>query len=114
MVNSTHGNNFINNGLVTSGFFNPQKDNVVVWDVSHQFTRKHAYKWISPPTDDKSRSSVFLFKAPDGIQAGDVVQSPTFCNTDQDMEDIVRAVMDVIKAMKTGVLANNMVNRACV
>ena len=33
--NSTQGNNFINNGLVTSGFFNPQKENVVVWDVNH-------------------------------------------------------------------------------
>ena len=35
VANSTQGNNFINNGLVTSGFFNPAKDNVVVWDVNH-------------------------------------------------------------------------------
>ena len=66
------------------------------------------------------RSSVFLFKTPDGIQAGDVMQhvyeqhkfaianlkvkgqdllriSPTFCNTAQDVADVVAAVVDVIK-----------------
>ena len=34
-ANSTMGNNFVNNGLVTSGFMDPQKDNIVVWDVNH-------------------------------------------------------------------------------
>ena len=35
VANSTEGNNFINNGLVTSGFFDPQRDNILVWDVNH-------------------------------------------------------------------------------
>lgn len=51
VANSTEGNNFINNGLVTSGFFNPEKDNVVVWDVNHPtnldawFYRKATQGW---------------------------------------------------------------------
>lgn len=34
-ANATQANNCINNGLVASGFFNPARDNVVVWDVNH-------------------------------------------------------------------------------
>jgi len=51
VANSTEGNNFINNGLVSSGFFNPEKDNVVVWDVNHPtnldawFYRKATQGW---------------------------------------------------------------------
>lgn len=100
------------------------------------FNSKKAYKWISTPTtNDKLRSSVFLFRTPDGIKAGDVVKnvyehhqiaianlhvlghdlvriSPTFCNTATDIEDAVRATVDVIKAMKKGKLANNTVSRS--
>ena len=100
------------------------------------FKPEQAYKWISTPTtNDSLRSSVFLFRAPDGIQAGDVVKnvyerhqkaianlhvlghdlvriSPTFCNTPQDVDDVVMAIVDVIAAMKKGALANNTVNRA--
>ena len=96
-----------------------------------EFTPKTAYKWIATPTtNDAFRSSVFLFKTPDGIQAGDVMQhvyeqhkfaianlkvkghdllriSPTFCNTSQDVHDVVAAIIDVIKAMKNNKLANN-------
>jgi selenocysteine lyase/cysteine desulfurase len=99
------------------------------------FNSKKAYKWISTPTtNDKLRSSVFLFRTPDGIKAGDVVKnvyeqhqiaianlyvlghdlvriSPTFCNTAKDVEGAVRATVDVIKAMKKGKLANNTVSR---
>jgi selenocysteine lyase/cysteine desulfurase len=96
-----------------------------------EFTPETAYKWISTPTsNDSLRSSVFLFKAPEGIQAGDVMQnvyrhhkfaianlkvkghdllrvSPTFCNTSQDVNNVVEAVVDVIQAMREGKLANN-------
>jgi selenocysteine lyase/cysteine desulfurase len=96
-----------------------------------EFTPKTAYKWIATPTSyDTFRSSVFLFKTPDGIQAGDVMKhvyeqhkfaianlkvkghdllriSPTFCNTSQDVRDVVKAVIDVIQAMKNKTLANN-------
>ncbi|WP_320171020.1 aminotransferase class V-fold PLP-dependent enzyme [Maridesulfovibrio sp.] len=105
-------------------------------EIYPDFKAKEAYKWISTPTaNDKLRSSVFLFRTPDGIKAGDVVKnvyeqhglaianlhvlghdlvriSPTFCNTAQDVEDAVRATVDVIKAMGKGKLANNTVHRA--
>jgi len=95
------------------------------------FTPETAYKWIATPTsNDALRSSVFLFKCPEGIQAGDVMKnvyekhkfaianlkvkghdllrvSPTFCNTSQDVGDVVEAVVDVILAMKNKQLANN-------
>jgi len=95
------------------------------------FTPKTAYKWISTPTtNDALRSSVFLFKCPDGLQAGDVMKhvyeqhkfaianlkvkghdllriSPTFCNTSGDVNDVVEAVVDVVKAMRAKKLANN-------
>ncbi len=95
------------------------------------FTPQTAYKWISTPTtNDKLRSSVFLFKTPEGIQAGDVMKhvyeqhgfaianlkvkghdllriSPTFCNTAGDVNDVVEAVVDVIQAMRNKKLANN-------
>lgn len=100
------------------------------------FTPKTAYKWISTPTtNDKLRSSVFLFKCPDGIQAGDVMKhtyeqhgfaianlkvkghdllriSPTFFNTPGEVNDVVEAVVDVIGAMRTKKLANNTHMRA--
>jgi selenocysteine lyase/cysteine desulfurase len=96
-----------------------------------EFTPKTAYKWIATPTtNDKFRSSVFLFKTPDGIQAGDVMKnvyekhkfaianlkvkghdllriSPTFCNSSQDIRDVVDAIIDVIKGMQDKKLANN-------
>jgi len=95
------------------------------------FTPKEAYKWIATPTSsDKLRSSVFLFKTPDGIQAGDVMKhvyeqhqfaianlkvkgtnllriSPTFCNTAGDVNNVVEAIVDVIQAMRHKKLANN-------
>lgn len=95
------------------------------------FTPKTAYKWISTPTtNDALRSSVFLFKCPEGLQAGDVMKhvyeqhrfaianlkvkghdllriSPTFCNTSGDVNDVVEAVVDVVKAMRSKKLANN-------
>ncbi|WP_319778763.1 aminotransferase class V-fold PLP-dependent enzyme [Maridesulfovibrio sp.] len=105
-------------------------------DIYPDFKTKYAYKWISTPTNnDNLRSSVFLFKTPDKIKAGDVVKnvyeqhqiaianlhvlghdlvriSPTFCNTAADVEDAVGATVDVIKAMIQGKLANNTVNRS--
>lgn len=105
-------------------------------EIYPDFKSKEAYRWISTPTtNDRLRSSVFLFRTPDGIRAGDVVKnvyeqhsiaianlhvlghdlvriSPTFCNTVQDVEDAVRATVDVIKAMGRGKLANNTVTRA--
>lgn len=104
--------------------------------ISSDVTAKQAYKWISTPTsNDAVRSSVFLFRVPDGVSAGDVVKnvyekhqmaianlrvlghdlvriSPTFCNTKGDVEDVVRATVDVIREMKSGKLANNTVGRA--
>jgi hypothetical protein len=95
-----------------------------------EFTAKKAYKWIATPTtNDKFRSSVFLFKVPDGIEAGDVMQnvyeyhqygianlkvkgsdllriSPTINNTSKDVNDVVEAIVDVILAMQRGKLAN--------
>jgi len=95
------------------------------------FTPKEAYKWIATPTtNDGLRSSVFLFKVPDGIQAGDVMKhvyeqhqfaianlkvkghnllriAPTFCNTSGDVHDVVAAIVDVIQAMRNKKLANN-------
>ncbi len=95
------------------------------------FTPQDAYKWISTPTtNDTLRSSVFLFKCPDGVQAGDVVNhvyekhqmaianlrvkghdllriSPTFCNISQDTENVVAATIDVIKSLKKGSLASS-------
>jgi len=100
------------------------------------FDPAKAYQWISTPTtNDALRSSVFLFRVPEGVQAGDVVKnvyeqhgmaianlrvlghdlvrvSPTFCNTARDVEDVVEATVDVIKAMQKGKLANNTVTRA--
>ena len=102
------------------------------------FTEKTAYQWITTPTtNDALRSSVFLFKTPDGIGAGDVMKhvyeqhafaianlkvqghdlvrvSPTFCNTASDVEGVVEAVVDVIKAMQSKKLASNVHNRAYV
>lgn len=93
------------------------------------FTPETAYQWIATPTaNDKLRSSVFLFKCPAGLQAGDVMHhvythhkfaianlsvhghdllriSPTFCNTAQDVHDVVDAVVDVIGGMQKGRLA---------
>jgi hypothetical protein len=93
------------------------------------FTPKTAYQWIvTSTTNDKLRSSVFLFKCPAGLQAGDVMRhvytrhkfaianlsvhghdllriSPTFCNTARDVHDVVDAVVDVILAMQQGKLA---------
>ena len=40
--------------------------------------------------------------------------SPTFCNTAQDVENVVEATVDVIKAMEKGTLANNTISRAYV
>ncbi|MBW1860261.1 MAG: aminotransferase class V-fold PLP-dependent enzyme [Deltaproteobacteria bacterium] len=95
-----------------------------------KFTAKTAYKWISTPTTkDRFRSSVFLFKVPDGIEAGDVMKnvyerhqyaianlkvkghdllriSPTISNTSKDVNDVVEAIADVILAMQKGNLAN--------
>jgi selenocysteine lyase/cysteine desulfurase len=95
-----------------------------------RFTAKTAYKWIATPTTkDKFRSSVFLFKVPDGIEAGDVMQnvyehhqygianlkvkgydllriSPTISNTAKDVNGVVEAIIDVILAMQRGKLAN--------
>ncbi|EFL49193.1 aminotransferase class V [Solidesulfovibrio fructosivorans JJ]] len=102
------------------------------------FTAKTAYKWITTPTtNDALRSSVFLFKTPDGIGAGDVMKhvyekhgfaianlkvkghdlvrvSPTFCNLSSDPEAVVAAVVDVIKAMQSKKLASNVHTRAYV
>jgi selenocysteine lyase/cysteine desulfurase len=101
-----------------------------------EFTPETAYKWIcTPTTNDALRSSVFLFKTPDGIQGGDVMKhvyerhkfaianlkvkghdllriSPTICNTPQDVNDVVEAVIDVIQAMRRQTLASNIHNRA--
>jgi selenocysteine lyase/cysteine desulfurase len=33
--NTTEGNNIINNGLIASGFFDPEIHNIVVWDKNH-------------------------------------------------------------------------------
>lgn len=101
-----------------------------------EFTAKTAYKWISTPTtNDALRSSVFLFKTPDGIGAGDVMKhvyekhgfaianlqvkghdlvriSPTFCNLSSDPEAVVEAVVDVIRAMQSKKLASNVHNRS--
>ncbi len=95
------------------------------------FTEKTAYKWITTPTtNDAFRSSVFLFKPPANISAGDVMKhvyeqhkfgianltvkghdlvriSPTICNSTQDINDVVEATVDVIKAMQQKKLANN-------
>lgn len=100
-----------------------------------ELTPNNAYKWISTPTsNDDLRSSVFLFKSPQGVAAGDVMQhvydkhgfamanltvkghqllrvSPTFCNTEQDVQDIVAAVVDVLQAMQKGTLASLGQNR---
>lgn len=96
-----------------------------------KFTEKTAYKWITTPTTrDDFRSSVFLFKPPKGISAGDVMKnvyeqykfgianlkvkghdlvriSPTFCNSTQDVNDVVEATVEVIQAMGQNKLANN-------
>lgn len=95
------------------------------------FTPKTAAQWIVTPTsNDKLRSSVYLFKAPEGIVAGDVMKhvyeqhrfaianlkvmghdllriSPTICNSAKDVDDVVAAVVDVVLAMKKKTLANN-------
>lgn len=95
------------------------------------FRPETAYRWITTPTtNDALRSSVFLFRTPEGIQAGDVMKhvyerhkfaianlkvkghdllriAPTFCNTAQDVNDVVEAIVDVIVAMKAKKLANN-------
>ncbi|MDH3974540.1 MAG: aminotransferase class V-fold PLP-dependent enzyme [Deltaproteobacteria bacterium] len=95
-----------------------------------QFTEKTAYKWIATPTtNDKFRSSVFLFKVPHGIEAGDVMKhvyerhkfaianlkvkghdllriAPTISNSSKDVHRVVEAIVDVILAMKKGKLAN--------
>lgn len=100
------------------------------------FTEKTAHQWIATPTtNDALRSSVFLFKVPEGMSAGDVMKhvydkhkfaianlkvkghelvrvSPTFCNTAADVEGVVAAVVDVVKAMQTGKLASNVHDRA--
>ena len=102
------------------------------------FREDAAYRHISTPTaNDALRSSVFLFKPPKGIRAGDVMKnvyerhgfaianltvlghelvrvSPTFCNESGDIEGVVEAVVDVIKAMQKGMLANNTHNQAYV
>ncbi|MEA4856856.1 aminotransferase class V-fold PLP-dependent enzyme [Solidesulfovibrio sp.] len=99
------------------------------------FTEKTAYRFITTPTaNDKLRSSVFLFRTPDGIGAGDVMKhvyekhrfaianlkvkghdllriSPTFCNTAGDVEGVVEAVVDVVKAMRGNKLASNVETR---
>jgi selenocysteine lyase/cysteine desulfurase len=95
------------------------------------FTEKKAWQWIATPTaNDALRSSVFLFKTPPGVAAGDVMKhvyekhkfaianlkvkghdllriSPTFCNTSGDVEGVVEAVVDVIKGVQGNKLASN-------
>ncbi|WP_244512206.1 aminotransferase class V-fold PLP-dependent enzyme [Maridesulfovibrio ferrireducens] len=100
------------------------------------FNEKEAYKWITTPTtDDNLRSSVFLFKCPQGVQAGNVIKnvyekhqlaianlkvlghdliriSPTFCNTASDITQVVEGTIDVIYNMQKGKLANNTIYRS--
>jgi len=100
------------------------------------FTPETAYRFIATPTsNDALRSSVFLFRTPDGIKAGDVMKhvyerhrfaianlkvkghellriAPTFCNTARDVSDVVAAIVDVIAAMKSKRLASNIHTRA--
>ena len=100
-----------------------------------EFTEKTAHRWIATPTtNDALRSSVFLFKVHEGMAAGDVMKhvydkhmfaianlkvkghelvrvSPTFCNTAADVEGVVAAVVDVVKAMQAGKLASNVHDR---
>lgn len=95
------------------------------------FTAKTAFKWITTPTTrDEFRSSVFLFKVPDGIVAGDVMKnvyenyhfaianmdvlghsllriSPTINNSTNNVNDVVEAIIDVILAMQKSKLPNN-------
>jgi selenocysteine lyase/cysteine desulfurase len=100
------------------------------------FTPETAYRFIATPTTrDDLRSSVFLFRTPEGIGAGDVMKhvyerhrfaianlkvkghellriAPTFCNTSRDVNDVVEAIVDVITAMKHKKLAANVHPRA--
>lgn len=91
------------------------------------FTPETAYQYILTPTTlDDARCSVFLFRAPEGIVVGDVMKnvytkygyaianldgllriSPTFNNTEAQIDGVVTAVIDVIKAMQAGTLPNN-------
>ncbi len=95
-----------------------------------EFTEKTAYQWITTPTtNDALRSSVFLFKTPEGVAAADVMKhvyekhkfaianlkvkghdlvriSPTFCNTASDVEGVVEAVVDVMRGLKNKKLAS--------
>lgn len=90
------------------------------------FNDKTAYQYITTPTTRADlRSSVFLFKAPKGIDPVSVMQhvyskhgyaiaalagllriAPTINNTDDDIEGAVKAVIDVIVNMKKGTLSN--------
>lgn len=95
------------------------------------FTPETAWQWIATPTtNDRLRSSVFLFRTPDGVAAGDVMRhvyerhrfaianlkvkghdlvriSPTFFNTGKDLRDVVAAVVDVMAALRDKKLASN-------
>jgi selenocysteine lyase/cysteine desulfurase len=91
------------------------------------FNEKTAYQYIATPTSTASmRSSVFLFKAPKGIDPGDVMRhvysqhgyaiaalagllriAPTINNTKADIDGVVKAVIDVITKMNKGKLPNN-------
>lgn len=91
-----------------------------------EFSPETAYQYIATPTTNKQfRTSVFLFKVPDGIQAGDVMThvyekykfaianlavkgndllriSPTISNTSCDVHNVVDYIVDVIREMQKG------------
>ncbi len=99
--------------------------------VIKDFDKSKPYKHIATPTSlDSLRSSVFLFKTPEGIDPGSVMQhvytehgiaiaaldgllriAPTINNSESDIDDAVEAVIDVIKNMQQGKLPINIHKR---
>ncbi|WP_126456863.1 aminotransferase class V-fold PLP-dependent enzyme [Sulfuriflexus mobilis] len=94
--------------------------------------KERPYYYIATPTTHASlRSSVFLFKTPPGIDPGSVMQhvytehgyaiaalagllriAPTINNTKTDIDNVVKAVIDVIKKMQKGKLPKNIHQRS--
>lgn len=91
--NTTEGNNFINNGLVASGFFNPQKNNVIVWDVNHP-TNLDAW-YYRQATQAWSKNSIVSLKLKMFSQSvTDAERASGWIPSDPQRED------DIIKPLK--------------
>jgi selenocysteine lyase/cysteine desulfurase len=90
---------------------------------------------VTPTTNDALRSAVYLFRTPEGVAAGDVMQhvyakhrfaiaylrvmgqdllriSPSICNLADDVEGVVAAIADVVEALRAGRLPSSPPSRA--